>query len=361
MTSGEDLILRLAVGSALVLVLVTILFMLYALVLHIRGIRITRRREELEARWRERLLAAATGDTPLDTPPDPGTVGKASIEIDPKDQILFLELVTAYARALRGPERRQLEHVAGPYLGALDPMLDDPDPYRRAYGLDLLGELGFEAARDRIVRGLHDESGLVAMVAARALARHADPAHVPLLIQRLDAFENWSTSYLANLLRSFGPGAAPALRTLAMNRSTTGQFRCIALQALRDLNDLESVGPAAAALSQESDPEVQAGLIRILGTLGRPEHLDQIRPFARDARSEDHVRAAAIQAVGTLSDQRASDVAMVSDALDDPSPWVALQAARGLLALGREAELAELARSSSPRANLAAEVLEGAR
>lgn len=354
MSFGPDSILKLAIVSVIALSSFTVAFMAYAFMLHVKSKRLAQRRHALEARWRDRLLDAATGE---DIPaPDPDAADPDEEELGPKDQVLLLELITQYARALDGPERANLERVAAPYLGALDELQEDDDPYRRAYALDILGELGFEQTRAKIVKGLEDESGLVAMVAARALARHGNPEYVPLLLRRIDAFENWSGSYLASLLTSFGAGAAPPLRDLAMDPSKPARFRSVALQALRTLNDMDSVEAAASLLPEEQDAEVQADLVRLIGALGRPDHLGVIRPHAE--ASAPHLRAAAIRAVSNLSDRRTSDLELVSRALDDPSPWVALQAAHGLVALGRSDELVELADSSSPRADLAAEVLE---
>lgn len=354
MSFGADPILRLAIASVIALSSFTVAFMAYAFVLHVKSKRLEGRRNALEARWRDRLLDAATGEDMA--APDPDSPRPDEEELGQRDRVLLLELITRYARALDGPERANLERVAAPYLDALDELQEDPDPYRRAYALDILGELGFEQTRARIVRGLQDESGLVAMVAARALARHGNPEYVPLLLRRIDTFENWSGPYLASLFTSFGAGAAPSLRELAMDPSKSARFRSVALQALRTLNDMDSVEPAARLLPEEHDPEVQADLIRLIGALGRPDHLTVIRPHTQ--ASAPHIRAAAVRAVSNLSDRRTSDLELVSRALDDPSPWVALQAAHGLVALGRSRELAELAASSSPRSDLAAEVLE---
>ena len=354
MSFGPDPILRLAIVSVLILTAFTLVFMGYAFFLHLRSKAVERRTRALEARWKDRLLDAATGGE--SSAPDPDTTLPDSEEMRAGDQVLLLELITRYARALDGPERRNLERLAAPYLSALDDFRQDPDPYRRAYALDILGELGFAQTRDQIIGGLEDDSGLVAMVAARALARHGDAEHVPLLLDRLEVFVNWSAPYLASLLTSFGPDAAPALRGLAMDPSKPPRFRTVALQALRTLNDMEGVDTAAQLLASESDPEVQAELVRLVGALGGPGHLGTIRPYA--TASAPHLRAAAVRAISTLTDRRTSDVEIVSRGLDDPSPWVALQAAHGLLELGRADELAALAASSSPRADLAAEVLE---
>lgn len=357
MIPATDLTLQLAIAAVLVLTGFTLSFMGYAFVLHLRSLRLERRRQTLEDRWQGRLLDAATGDSA--PAPDRDAPRPEVQEVDEEDRVLFLELVTKYARALEGPERQNIERVGRPYLDALDPLMEDPHAYRRAYALDILGELGYEEGRTPIARGLGDESGLVAMVAARALARHGDPSHVPLLLSRLEAFESWSANYLSSLLVSFGPAASPFLRELATDPAAKPRFRSIAFQSLRELHDIESVEPAARLLPREDDPEVQAEIIRLIGALGGPDQLPGIRPFATSSAA--HVRALALRAISNLSDRRTSDVEMVSAGLDDPSPWVALQAAHGLLALGRSEELEDLAHSTSPRAPLAAEVLEAAR
>ncbi len=354
MTPDSALTLRLAFAAVVALSGMTVAFMVYALALHLRSLRVERRREALAEIWRPRLLEAATGEF-SSAPDQDGVVPEDSI-VAPDDRVLFLELVTTYARALEGPERRNVERLGEPYLDALTPLLDDHDAYRRAYALDILGALGFEGARERFTAGLKDDSALVAMVAARTLARSGDATHVPLILERLDTFASWSANYLSSLLVSFGPEAAPPLRALATDRSADPRFRSVALQALRELNDMGGVDGAVVVLADETDPEVQAQIIRLAGMLGEPGHLKDIRAFASSPHA--HVRAVALRAIASLSDGRTTDLDLVSHGLDDPSPWVALQAARGLVQLDRKGELEALAASASPRAALAAEVLE---
>ena len=355
MSIGGDPVLRLAVAAVLGMIALTLAFMGYALLLHVGSVRTERRRRALEARWRTDLLDAATGEVG-EARADSERSVDPELEVAPEDQVLFLELLTRYARALEYPERRVLEERALPYLPALHRSLEDRDAYRRAHALDLLGELGFDAAQERIVAGLADGSSLVAMVAARALARRGRAEHLPPLLAHLGSFENWSVGYLSSLLSSFGPDSAPELRWLVTDVEAPPRVRSVAAQALAAVNDLEAVDPATALLPGERDPELQADLIRLIGKLGRPDHLAHVRPLA--ASPAPHVRAAVVRAVSQLSDRRSSDVELVAGALDDPSPWVALQAAQGLLGLGRVEDLGRLAASSSPRAALASEVLE---
>jgi len=350
-----DPTLRLAIAGTAGLLALTLAFMAYAFVLHVRGLRIEHRRRALERAWQGRLLQAASGDVASGVDEEDDRAPKVA----PEDRILFLDLVTDYARAVRGPERDALERTGAPYLEALRPLLDDHDPYRRAYAVDILGELGMDRYDEDILRALDDASGLVAMVAARALARRGEPRDLPRLTRRLDAFENWSAGYLASLLTSFGPDGSPHLRALMEDRAGAGaRYRSVAVQALAELNDLDAVPSAVALLPDETDPEVQADLVRLIAKLGQPGDLAVVRPLV-DA-PQPYLRAATLQAIGSLSDGRTTDHETVSAGLDDPSPWVALQAARALLALGHRAELADLSASGSPRATLAAEVLAGA-
>lgn len=380
MTPGGDAGIRFAAAVAIALALLALSLMAYAFLLHARATRLEARRRALEEAWRPRLLQELAGQDEADEAPvedadhdpapdrggdpgrdpgrDGGTAAGPGPQVAPRDRVLFLELLARWARAVEGPERRALEARAAPHLSALEPLLAGTDPYRRAHALELLGALDFERGRARIVRALDDPAPLVAMVAARVLAGHAAVAHLPALLARLPGFPHWSVEYLGSLLAAFGPGAAPALRTLMVDDAAPPPMRSAASRALRALNDLDAIGPALERLPQEADDDAQADLVRLVGRLGGPEHLGPVRPLAEAAAP--HVRAAVVRAVGTLSDRRTSDVELVARGLDDPSPWVALHAAHALVELGRTEELVRLAGSGSPRATLGDEVLRTA-
>jgi HEAT repeat protein len=101
------------------------------------------------------------------------------------------------------------------------------------------------------------------------------------------------------------------------------------------------------------DRELVASLLRLLAAVGRPDHVPAIRPYCD---SEDAVvRAQALKALGALGDN--DDVPVLVDAMDDPSPWPALYAARGVGEVGGLETLSDLASSEHPSAALAAQVL----
>jgi HEAT repeat protein len=338
--------LRLVLLVAVALVLFTGAFLAYALLLHVRHRRLGRRRAALEERWRAFLLETASGSRPEDD---------GELRIAPEDEVLFLDLVTKYARALDFPERGRLEALAKPFLPALRPLLGEADPLRRARALDTLGELGFEEEEETLVEAVSDESGLVAMLAARALAQRGRPEHLPRILRNLERFENWNTSFLASLLAAFGTDGAPEIRALLLEDEAPARFRFSAARARAAMNDLSSADLAARLLPSEPDPEVQSDLLRLVAKLGRPEHAAVARAFTASPTS--HVRAAALQALSALGTEGGDDAERIAAGLDDPSPWVALHAARGLRELGRTDVLERLAGSPSPRASLAAEVL----
>jgi HEAT repeat protein len=71
--------------------------------------------------------------------------------------------------------------------------------------------------------------------------------------------------------------------------------------------------------------------------------------------SEEAVRAQALRTLGALGDK--DDLRRLADAMQDPSPWAALYAARGLRAAGGGDVLTEIAASDRPTAELARQIL----
>ena len=129
--------------------------------------------------------------------------------------------------------------------------------------------------------------------------------------------------------------------------------RAVATDALRELNDLASVPVALELMATESDRELVAGCLRILRQLGHVEHVPAVRALTDSP--DPVIRAAAVAAAGALGGE--TEVPLMQDKLDDPSFWVSLEAARGLMALGATETLERLARSGGPWSMLARQVL----
>lgn len=319
-------------------------FAFNVLVLRIRNERTARRWARLEALWEEPVLAALA---------DPERVPEVWKRVDDRHRVRFVDFVLRWSRRVRGRDEEVLKEVALPYL---EPFVDEVEASRieiRTRAVQVLGTLGLPRYTDAVVPALDDPSPLVAMVAARSLARMKDPRLAAEVVERLPRFRDWNRNFLASMLASMGSGAAPALQDAARDPGRAPWIRAVALDALRHLSEPESADIAAAVVAQESDREPLAAALRLLAEVGRPEHRDVVR--ARTKSSDFVIRAHALSALGTLAGE--DEVPLLEEAMEDPSPWVAIHAAQGLHTAGADGALEVFARSGHPRAELARQVL----
>jgi len=339
----DQAFLLLAAIIAVSLVLV-ILFALVTVHLRLRNMRMAKRWQRLEAEWEPIVLDFLVGER---------TPEAVRERIKQKDSLYFLDFLLRFAQRLRGQEATAITQLAEPYLPALVAHVKKGDPTRRARAIQTLSLLGLDRYPEVVIAALDDSSPLVAMIAARALARKDHPEYAELILDKLHRFENWSRSYLVSMLTSVGPEVAPALRkTLADPEKPLG-IRAVSADTLRSLNDLEAADLATRLLGNETNRDLIAAALRLLAEVGRPEHLEPVR---RLCNSEDFVvRAQALRALGRLGGTE--DLQLLRQGADDDSSWVALHAARGLREAGGEQLLHELSATEHPRSNLARQVL----
>lgn len=319
-------------------------FALFAVVLRMRNDRSTRRRKRLQGRWEPALLEALGGMAPQEAVHD---------RVDEGDGRDFLEFLLGYARLLRGDERRLVRSLAAPYLPLVVPELREGTAESRGHAVLILARMGMPTYAADVAMALDDNSPIVAMIAARSLFRPGHEEHFPAVLEHLPRFTGWSRSFLAAMLAGGGAEAAPLLRRILADRHEPPLVRAVCADALRGLNDLDSVPTALELIRGETDRELVVGCLRILEHLGHHEHLPSVRGKADDA--DPVVRAAAVSALGALGG--ASEIPILQSRLDDSSFWVSLEAARGLLALGETGTLERIAASRGPWSLLAEQVL----
>lgn len=343
MTSAPFTLLLLAAAVA-VLTALTLVFAAVALLLRWRNIRKERRWHGLEQRWQGLLLDVLAGDADAEA---------LHGVVLPREAPYFVGFLLRFARRLRGVEHDTAAAIAQPYLGRIARQLRLRSAERRARAVQTLSILGAEAYGAVVRRALDDPSPLVAMVAARALARGGDPAHAAAILAHLERFDAWSPRYLASMLAGMGRDVATPLCDTLADPARPAWARAVAADALTMLHDLPAADIAAAVLGATDDRELLAACLRLLAALGRPGHVPRIRP--RAASPDALVRAMATRALAALGDETVR--ARLREALDDPSPWVAFEAAEGLAASGGMEVLRALAASDHPRAVLARQVL----
>jgi len=340
---GEDVLLFLAIGIGVLLVF-ALSFAVSVVLLRLRNQRKAVKWNRLEQKWDDAILATLEGENEL--------TAFWSL-VTPDEEIFCVNYLLRYARWIKGLERDRLIELAQPYLHHIVPRARARDAQRRARAVQTLGELGLAAHPDVVVRALDDPSPLVAMVAARALARREHPQHLGPVLAHLHRFTTWSPNFLASMLAGMGPAAAPALRAELANQRHVPSVRAVLATALSYLYDYDAANVGAGVLETEQDREVVAATLRLMGRVGREEHLPLVRRFAL---SEDFVvRAAAASTLGAMG--REEDLALLRQACQDDSRWVALHAARALRDAGDVDSLQQLAASGQARATLALQVL----
>ncbi len=342
-TGGERALLVLSLISGALLFL-TVALVIVAFVTRWRNTRIAREWARVESAWEDQVIEVLEGLR------EPDAVARA---IAPADTWRFVEYLSRYARRLRGAEQRRVRQLAGPFLPAVAVGLAHRDPGFRARAIQILSLLGLPEYGPNLIRALDDPEAVVAMVAARSLARRDHPAFAPAILSRLARFTHWDPRFLAAMLASMGPEAARALLDVLRDPAQPGLVRTVAADALAMLSHLPAADAAVAAL-EDGDRELSAAALRLLRQVGRPEHLPAIR---RRLDSDDFViREHAVAAFGVLA--APAELPLLVPGLEDASPWVRFAAARALRAYAGGQLLRDVAKSGGSTGLVAQTALE---
>lgn len=342
-TVSESALLALAIAIGALFV-VTIAFSCYAIMLRVNHQIREKRREVLTERWQAPLLGVLV---------EPETAPAMHALVEEKYQKHFVQFVLEYIRRVRGDERHTLRALALPYLPLIAPRATHRRSEIRTRAIQTLGTLGLPKYRDEVLRALDDPSPLVSMVAARYAARREFPENAEHVLAHLARFEGWNRRFLASMLAAMGPQVSERLREGLGDEDTPTWLRSVQADALLMQLDPLAADVAAKVVVTSEDRELLAATLRLLAGVGRPGHAAVIR--ARCGSPDFVIRAQALKALGVLSDDE--DMPLLRQSMDDPSPWVALHAARGLREAGGSKLLAEIAGSDDPRAALAGQVL----
>jgi HEAT repeat protein len=322
-------------GTALAVYLAATIAALFALALLLAAATLTLRAlterriarvARLEADWTPHLLEVLSGDR---TPPS------LAARIAAGDRVQFADFLLRFVRRLKGPERDLLVALAAPFLEDVASRAHGGTAEDRALAVQMLGTLGPAQHAAAVRAALDDPSPLVAMTAARALARQGNAAHVGAILERLPRFREWSPGFLAAMLAAVGPDAAPALRVLLADAHREPGDRAVAADALRMLHDLPAADAAGDVVRVATDADLLAAALRLLGAVGGAAQAPAVR--AACGRPDAVVRAQACAALGAIGG--AQDRELLRAALDDASPWVVLHAARSLAKVGGAALL----------------------
>lgn len=232
-----------------------------------------------------------------------------------------------------------LRRLAMPYLPRIESRTRGADPERRARAVKTLAELGGTHYMRTVAAALDDPSPLVAMSAARSLALAGGVGYVPEIVERLSRFDDWNSRFLRATLVQLGPAVAPALQGSVRDPDVPPRVRAVCLEVLGDTGDPAAAPLAGEVLSLAEDVDLRAAALRVIRRCGDGSMAHLVRPLCW--HEDPIIRAHAIGTLATIAGE--GDVDVLEGALDDPSPWVALQAARGLKHRGHTTVLERVA------------------
>ena len=289
----------------------SLLLLAYTLELRLQRRLRERRRRRVSARWRDLIAAAVTGDDPEAPLP----------KLPPRERREFLRQWNY--------TRNMIEGAAAERLIALASRLDLPAFVRKqvdhaALGLRLasiqaLGHLRDAESFARILVATDDENPLVSITAAEALIE-IDPARaVGLLIPRIAARRDWPRTHVFRMLQKSGSEivSEPLFRAIRTAPDADAAY-LLRFAELAEFDVRDAI--AAELLQSRSDPELIAaalkvssgyspvpgidGLVahaawyirmqaaRLLGRMGRPEHVGRLEKLLVDAEWWVRYRAA---------------------------------------------------------------------
>jgi hypothetical protein len=318
----SDTFIRAMETAVLVFVGIVVLLAVAVVVVDRRNARWTRRRAELEARWRAFLI----GEVP-DPPPMPVTDRDRTAVL-----ILFNELTREPADPALAPGRATataagwralLDHVATALL--------DGDDVDKVVAFHALAHLGGDVAAEAARAYLDHPGTELSRAAARCLLL-IDPDAFRLVLDRVRRRPDWGPTRVAAMLAEIDPHAVGDGLASAIDRSEAAGdvYGTIRLLGLLSYGAPEMARDACyRALGSVGDSEVLAAALRGLAEVALPGDAALARHHARDARA--HVRLAAIRvlsAVGT-----GEDVALLGSMATDPDYWVRRRSAEALVAL----------------------------
>ena len=316
------------------------------MILRVRNHGRLRRWERLRAAWEPLLLEVLAG----------GEGAEALMaQVAPRERILFVEFLFGFAKRVRGRELNTLGELARPFLPLVAARTRHRKGGSRARSVQILGTLGLPEYEGHVAAALDDPSPVVAMVATQSLTRTGRVDLLGPVLARLDRFRTWRRPYLSGMLARMGSGAVPFLRSTLADPGQDSSVRSVAADALLELPD-PSVAETAAQVAEEvRDPGLLLACLKLLAKVGTGVHRSAVLALVES--SHFAVRSYALKALGALGGPE--DLPVLEAGLNDPSPWVALEAARALRAMGSTGRLEALAILEGPRAALAREVLAG--
>lgn len=206
-------------------------------------------------------------------------------------------------------------------------LITDNDPNERIAAMIAIENGGHQAALPHVSARLRDDEDTgVRFQAAKTLARFADPATVPDLLDGLRDVDMFVRVHVTDALIRIGPPAVDGL--VDALRDSNAAVRRAAAKALGKIKHEDGVRGLRVSLL-DVDADVRRFSAQALGRIGDESVVDVLGEALRD--DDVRVRKAAAGALWDIGD---ASLVVLKNALDDPNPQTAIIAAYTLTKMG---------------------------
>jgi HEAT repeat protein len=343
-TSRENQILIALDVSIVILLFMSISFALLVIFLRIKNSFHEKTWAHLHKLWNVAVLEVLSGDLSAD---------EFRRLIPQKHQLNFVRFLASYAYRLRGSDLKILSELAKPYLPHVIDQFKHRNSGVRAWAVNTINLLGMPQYENVIEKALDDKSPKVAMFAASALLKTQKLVYVEQILKSFHRFQHWNLNSLISLLSKIGSDAIPISRIVYLDRNENLRTRIVAAEVLKKLKDYAIADDVVEILDKETDRELLAASLRLISQVGQQKHRPIVLKLGKSP--DDVIRINAVKALRQLCIDE--DKTVFQQAIDDPSPWVAIQAAWGLKELGDLSFLNEMVANKHRRARLALQVM----
>ncbi len=314
--SSSASILRVVFFSGGIAVTLSILFLFFAVILHI----LNQRKEDYLRRFSEQMrpyLMKAVFEEKVELP-----------VLSKKEKIALLDLWNRIHPTLKGPAKEKLNRLA--YQNRLDQLafslFQKRGFYKKMLAIWTLGHLKEKRKWDQLLQLLNHPDSYLSLAAAQSLLRIDPHSSIPFLIPFWVKRKDWPPTKVVMMLKEN--------ETVEINRSLAQFFAAVPADRIPlFLRYLEMIWSPALSpivrqvLNSTSDPEIISTGLRLLRT---PDDLPTIRHYL--FHPSEPVRVQATKALGRVGTEE--DIPSLVSLLSDGDWWIRYQAANALARFG---------------------------
>lgn len=251
----------------------------------------------------------------------------------PQDLPAAFDSALATIRTIKGSEATRLVSLLDGWgmRAHITKLLEDGTRPQKIRALTYLAQCRDEESLRQIIDTSRNTDPYVQLAALRALSRRGDAEDLGIVLDHMKEAGQRNTLVLTEILTSFGTPALPTLFTLAAS-DAPDPMRLAAITALGTIGSREAVPSLLEiAARNETGAELRARALQSLGRIRDERATDAVLTGLEAAEAPIRVQAA--RAAGRLTLARA--LPLLTRLLEDPVWWVRYRAAEALLAFGR--------------------------